>query len=655
MLRRRARRRAGVLGVVSAMVASLVAIAAPSSAATYTDVHLVHTAAYGDVLVSTNRIQADNGKIFAVTNHLVQKYAQQEVGGTPKEYLVVLASDENAADTVGRDAKTLPGSVQDPANKARNALVGPDFLAVIDATKGSPSYGRLVNTVTLSPLVYNELHHAQYTWHKGDTLFVGGLYTSTTYAIDVSALPMLTLRGVSAPTDTMCGSVPDAYYVLSDRTAYATYMGGPVLPGPCRYSDGSVRSGNGYAGSPGSVVHLDQNAKVLSISPAATPQGDKASVCDNLPPTAKPSCANPHGIQARPDLNRMVTGDYVEPRNLILSPLPPASAKLFRPTVRTWDISDRNHPTVTDVTYLPDNPASDPKAPLYRENSATMEVTVTQQPGHKGAFAQTMQGGEIFYAPDITVPHPQWRKVWDDGTAIKGYNPSWPDTRGAGTHGGWVQTSPNDKFLYHSTMGRHAGILGPNDPGTPGGMMVIDIAKLVNAGADPKCDLDKHLSKDCPSLAGAAALNPTKPGLGPHFGTVDNFALGPDGKYHETDQPGRLAGTDYFVSRAGSAYFSDHKLWVATVGKTGALSVDKDFNDFVDPSPGWDFNRASWPHGPFGNAKPHKALFVVADRDVAAASDQRAVPHEQPMAPPAAAPGRGQRVLGRRRRPTSNR
>jgi hypothetical protein len=650
MLTSTARRRTGVLAVVSAMIASLVGIAAAGSAAADTDVRVVHTAAYGDVLVSTSRVQAGNGKMFAVTNHVVGKYAQQDIGGAPKEYLVVLASDENAADTAGRDARALPGSLVDPADKARNALVGPDFLAVIDATKGSPSYGHLVNTATLSPLVYNELHHAQYTWHKGDTLFVGGLYTSTTYAIDVSALPMLKLRGVSLPTDTMCGSVPDAYYVFRDGTAYATYMGGPVLPGPCRYSDGSVRSGNGFAGSPGSVVRLDRNAKVLSISPAATPQGDRAGTCADLPPTGKPSCANPHGIQARPDLNRMVTGDYVEPRNLILSPLPPASPKLFRPTVRTWDISDRDHPKVTDVTYLPDEHA-DAKDPLYDENSATMEVTVTQRPADKGAFAQTMQGGAIFYAPDITVAHPHWRKVWDDGTAIHGYNPAWQDTRGAGTHGGWVQVSPTDHFLYHSTMGRHAGILGPADPGTPGGIMVINIAKLISAGAHPKCDLDKNVTRDCPTLGGAAALNPTVPGMGPHFGTVDNFAYGADGKYHETDHPGRLAGTDYFVSRAGSAYQDDHKLWVATVRRSGALSVDQDFNDSVDPSPGWDFNRQSWPHGPYGNAKPHKALFMVADHDVVGASGHHATHSASSPTAYAVLPAGSGRVLGRRRRP----
>jgi hypothetical protein len=125
--------------------------------------------------------------------------------------------------------------------------------------------------------------------------------------------------------------------------------------------------------------------------------------------------------------------------------------------------------------------------------------------------------------------------------------------------------------------------------------------------------------------------------------------LGADGRYHETDQPGRLAGTDYFVSRAGHAYTSDRKLWVATVTKSGALAVDQDFHDFVDRSPGWDFNRRSWPHGAFGNAKPHKALFVVADRDVAGGPGHPAPRHEKAKAPYAVLPARAERVVGRRR------
>ncbi len=571
------------------------------------------TEAYGDVLASTSRVQASNGTTFFVTNHVVSRYAQQDTDGKPQEYLLVWAGDENIADTAAKDVERLPGSLQDPLNKARNAPVGPDFLAVIDVTEGSPSYGKLVNTATVGPLVYNEPHHMQYSWDRGEAVFAGGLFSSFTYSFDVSALPKIKLNGVSLPTDTPGGSVPDAYWVLDDGTAYATYMGGPLLPGPYRYSDGSVRMGNGFAGSPGMVVHFDRNANVLSESPAATPQGEDPKLCENLVQLGKPTCANPHGIQVREDLDTMVTADYVVPRTLILDPVDPPSPYLFRPTARIWDISDRNHPVVTSVSYLPTDPRADAEDPRYRDSSAVMEVAVTHQPDHKGAFVQTMKGGAIYYTPDMTAPNPQWRKVWDDGDALTAFNPN-SGSNGADTNGGWIWASQNDQFLYHTIMGRHKGTLGPNDPGAPGGVIALDISKLVNE-ENPECDLyTQPEADDCPTLAGAVGINPNQPGKGPHFGTVDNFELGQDGTFHETDQPKRLAVTDYFVARSGHG--GDHKLWLIDVGEDGELSVDTDFVDETNQQPGWDFNREVWPHGPFGNAKPHTTLFVVADQDV---------------------------------------
>lgn len=574
------------------------------------------TEAYGDVVVSTSTAKGNgelSDKVFTVTNHVVGEYAEQDTDGKPQKYLLVWAGDENVADTAVDDVETLPDSLRDPVNKARNASVGPDFLAVIDVTEGSPSYGRLVNTATVGPLVENEPHHMQYAWHRGDAVYAGGLFSSVTYSFDVSALPEIKLNGVSIPTDTMGGSVPDAYWVLSDGTAYATYMGGPVVPGPYRYSDGSVHNGNGFAGGPGMVVRFDRNAKVLSESPAATPQGEDPKRCQSMVPLGKPSCANPHGIQLREDLDTMVTADYVEPRSLILDPVPPPSPYLFRRTVRIWDISDRNHPRVTSMSYLPADPDEDVADPRYEDSSAVMEVAVTHQPDHKGAFVQTMKGGAIYYTPDITAPNPQWRKVWDDGAAFKAFNPDSGDN-GSDANGGWIWVSGNDRFLYHTIMGRHKGTLGPDDPGAPGGVIALDISKLVKDD-DPECDLHAETkANDCPTLAGAAGINADEPGKGPHFGNADNFELGRDGKYHETDQPTMLSMTDYFVARSGHG--GDHKLWVSTVSKNGQLSIDEDFNDLFVPEPGWDFNREAWPHGPFGNAKPHHSLFVVADKDV---------------------------------------
>ncbi|MEU6131091.1 hypothetical protein ABZ805_18125 [Saccharopolyspora sp. NPDC047091] len=578
------------------------------------------TDAYADVQVTTQQVPGADGKNYTVTNHVVSRTATKAADGKRKEWLLVWAGDENIADTAVKDVKGLPGSLGDGLGKVKNALPGPDFLAVIDATKGSETYGEVVNTATVGPLVENEPHHMQYVWHKGDTIFAGALFLGATYAFDVTKLPNLELKGVSLPTQTLGGSVPDAYWTLSDGTSYGTYMGGPVVPGPYRYDDGSVHVGNGFAGSPGEVVRFDPNGKVLSQSPAATPQGDDPKLCDNLPQLGKPTCANPHGIQAREDLNTLITSDYAEPRNIILDPVKQPSPYLRRPTVRTWDISDRNHPKLRAVSYLPDGPRADPADPLHSESRAVMETTVTNLPGHKGAFAETMQGGAVFYTPDITAPAPRWTQVFDDGQALKAIDPANNDARGGSSNGGWIQTSPDDKFLYRAVQGRQKGALGPDDPGSTGGVYTLDISKIVAAGNDFQCTIDtvekaeNGGGQDCPTLAGAAPINPGQPGAGPHWGAYDNFTEGADGRYEETKQPGRLAVSNYFVARSGLD--GDHKVNMVDLAPDGKVAVDESFKDEVTGETGINFNRERWPHGPFGNAKPHSELFVVADEDL---------------------------------------
>jgi hypothetical protein len=601
------------------VVIGAVAAALAVSAVTYTG---SSTSAYADVQVTTESKTAADGKPYWVQNHLVTKdlaAARTAAGGTPKKWLLVWAGDENIADTLVKDIKNLPGSLGGGLNKLKNALPGPDFLAVIDATQGSPTYGKVVNTATVGPLVENEPHHMQYVWHKGDTIYAGALFAAATYAFDVSALPALKLKGISLPTQTLGGSVPDAYWVLKDGTAYGTYMGGPVIPGPYRYENGSTQIGNGFAGSPGEVVHFDQSANVLSQSPAATPQGDNKKLCDNLPQLGTPTCANPHGIQAREDLNTLVTSDYAEPRNIILDPIKQPSPYLRRPTVRTWDITDRNHPKLKSVSYLQDGPRADPADPLHAESRAVMETTVTNLPGHKGAFAQTMQGGAIFYTPDITAAEPHWREVFDDGAAGKAIYPN-NDSNGGSSNGGWIQTSPNDKYLYRAIQGRQKGALSADDPGTTGGVYVLDIQKLLAAGDNYKGAIDTKLKAqqgggdDLPTVVGAAPINPGTPGAGPHWGAYDNFVLGKDDFYHETDQPQHLAVSNYFVARSGLD--GDHKVNLLNLGQDGKISVDQNFRDEFTGQVGINFNRKSWPHGAFGNAKPHSELFVVADHDL---------------------------------------
>lgn len=54
----------------------------------------------------------------------------------------------------------------------------------------------------------------------------------------------------------------------ADVQVVPSYMGGPDVPGPCTYTDGQVRVGNGFAGSPGEIVRIGPDGKTLSEAPA---------------------------------------------------------------------------------------------------------------------------------------------------------------------------------------------------------------------------------------------------------------------------------------------------------------------------------------------------------------------------------------------------
>ena len=596
------------LGLAAALTATGITVAASQSADA------------GGVVTTTSSIVASNGQRITVTNHLTRAAQQLTATKGRHEYLLVWAGDTNAADITGKELQGTRLSVNPvkTLNEDTDKAPGPDFLAVIDATKGSADYGKVVNTATVGPLLENEPHHMQYIFNKGDKIYAGGLFSDTTYVFDVAKLPALTLSGTNLPQDTLCGSIPDAYWVLKDHTAYGTYMGAPDAPGPCTYSDGSTRIGNGFGGSPGEIVRIGTDGKTLSESPAALETGEDATDCVNYPVLAAASCANPHGIQVREDLNTLVASDYAEPRNIVLDPTKPQDANIFRDTVRTFDIKDRNNAKLVSVSHMPDGPRVE-RNPGHEEPRGIMETTVTNLPGHKGAFASSMCGGVIYYTADITSKKPVWREVFDDTTAAKELNPDTVEGGGC-DGGGWVQTSLDDRYLYHAVIGRGPGSLDDYDTGSAKMVYSLDIRKLLAAGTSTTCSIntihevyDGGAESDCPTLASALPIKDLTSG-GPHWGTLDNFQLGTDGYYHQTTDVRRIAISDYFVAR--TSVDGDHRVCMVNVSPTAGLSLDTSFRDENEGTPCVDFNRSTWPHGTYGNAKPHSELFVVADADI---------------------------------------
>jgi len=122
--------------------------------------------------VITSSLQDATGKLVTATNHLVAGTSTGSDG--TGEFLLVWAGDYNVADTTGGTIpellKEVGVSPDQPAvdlNRLTNAAIpdqlpGFDFLAVIDADPASPTYGKVVNTVTVAPLIENEPHHMQY-------------------------------------------------------------------------------------------------------------------------------------------------------------------------------------------------------------------------------------------------------------------------------------------------------------------------------------------------------------------------------------------------------------------------------------------------------------------------------------------------------------
>src|SRR3954451_8207013 len=149
-------------------------------------------------------IKGTDGKSYWVTNHLVTSSAAARAAADGKpaghhEYLLVWAGDANIGDTKGSDIENTHLGINPVKTTNEDAVddpPAPDFLAVINADKGSKDYGKVVNTATVGPVEEKEPHHMQYIWHKGDRIYAGGLFSSVTYVFDVDKLPAISLAGV---------------------------------------------------------------------------------------------------------------------------------------------------------------------------------------------------------------------------------------------------------------------------------------------------------------------------------------------------------------------------------------------------------------------------------------------------------------------------
>lgn len=187
------------------------------------------------------------------------------------------------------------------------ARTAPDFLAVIDFDEKSSGYGKVVAT---APVVGpnatgNEFHHIGLS-ADGKTVACGGLLSvlkgqDEVFFFDVSNPRPPKFHSSANPP---LSAITDDFHALPNGGFLVTMMGGA----------------QGHA--PGRVAEFDGSLNLVKEYPENPPM-------DGF---------NPHGISVRPEINLMLTSDFICP-STTLNAVP--GGLDLRGSVRVWDLSRR--------------------------------------------------------------------------------------------------------------------------------------------------------------------------------------------------------------------------------------------------------------------------------------------------------------------------
>jgi hypothetical protein len=252
-------------------------------------------------------------------------------------------------------------------DQARKAA---DFLATVDFDESSRDYGKLITTVALpSPDDKgNEPHHVGLS-SDGRVLGCGGLLSvlkgqKEVFFFDVSDPTHPKFLSAADPPQS---SITDEFYALDGGGFLVTMMGGA----------------QGH--EPGRVAEFDKDLKLVAEHPADPPR-------DGF---------NPHGISVRPEINLMVTSDFICPSSTLSSV--PGGLSL-RGSVRVWDFRARRILRTIDI----------PGA------GGTIDIRLI--PGDpKGRAYTAGMGGDALYL--IDTQQGSAKAVFDFGSLSKG---GWP-------------------------------------------------------------------------------------------------------------------------------------------------------------------------------------------------------------------------------------
>jgi selenium-binding protein 1 len=316
------------------------------------------------------------------------------------------------------------------------ARVAPDFLAVIDFDEDSKTYGKVIRTVPVPPPgnVSNEAHHCHLSADK-KILGCGGLLSL--------------LRGQNGIFFFDVGDARHPKFLFSASTSQSSITD-DFLP----LEDGGfliTQMGSAAGGEPGRVAEFDKDLQRVGEWPLHPPQ-------DGF---------NPHGISARPELNLMVTSDFMMPASsLNIVPGDP----LLRGAIRVWNLEERK---IVRTIQIPDA-------------IGTMDVKLIPRDPQRRAFTTGMFDGFVYLVNTI------------DGTAMPVF-----DCENIVPHvevpvrGGMTQLlampKTGDRLLFASFQAGQVGMLDVSDPEVPFQTGIVNLGLDAGPHAIALTDDDKRL------------------------------------------------------------------------------------------------------------------------------------------------------------------
>jgi 56kDa selenium binding protein (SBP56) len=313
--------------------------------------------------------------------------------------------------------KTLYIWAGDQARKA------PDFLAVIDFDQDSDDYGKVIRTVPITGPGNsgNEPHHCHLSADK-NILVCGGLLSllkgqNGIFFFDVShARYPRFLFSTSAPQS----SITDDFLPLEGGGFLVTQMGSAT------------------GGAPGRLAEFDASLNLVTEWP-------------DIPPD---DGFNPHGISARPEVNLMVTSDFILPAST-LNVVP--GDPVLRGAIRVWDFQNRS---IVHTVQIPGAPG-------------TMDVKLIPGDRRQRAFTAGMFDGLVYL---VDTRNGTAKVVFDCETIV-------PHVE-VPVRGGMTQLlampESGDRLIFGSFQAGQVGMLDVSDPEHPFQTGIVNLG--VNAG-----------------------------------------------------------------------------------------------------------------------------------------------------------------------------